>query len=1050
MKLLFLPYRNLDATLRKIVFILLFVFPCTLLAQTQMTITGTVKDEAGNMLAGSLIKVKGSSTATVTDKNGVFRLFFKGTNPTLVVSYLGFATKNVSIENNNPLDIRLVSVEKKLEEVVVIGYSTIKKKDLTGSVASVNMNEFSKAPVKSFDDALAGRVAGVQVSGNDGQPGTTNNIVVRGYGSITQDNSPLYVVDGFPLESSNSNSINPSDIESIEVLKDASATAIYGARGANGVIMITTKKGKASEHPIVSYNGYFGRQDNTKRIALMTPYQYVQYHLEFKDTARLLSDGKTLQTYADMPNLDLQNYIFRVAAMQSHDLAVRGGNKETKYSFSGNALNQDGVVINSGFKRYQGRLTLDESINDKIRVGGSVNISNSKSHGVQVSESSYSSMLSLLANVWGYSPLTNGNDSLLLLPFDPEITNHNGDYRFNPVINAQNQLKESNVNNQTVNTYLQYTIVPNLIFKVTGGVSNITTVKNVFNNTKTQSGNSLLPNNKGVNGSTSTTTSSNWVNENTLTYNKNFKQKHSLNLLVGITSQGENDTYSSISANYLPNESLGIAGLSQAPSDALYANTSSSNWTLASFLGRVTYGYDSKYLATASFRADGSSKFSPENKWGYFPSASFAWRFSKESFMQNFHWLNDGKVRIGFGNTGNNRVDDFSYLGQMGANNNAYSYNNNIVYGSPVTVLGNKNLKWEITSQTNLGFDLAFFNGSLACTVDFYDKISKNLLLNATIPSSSGFQNTYKNIGSVDNRGLEISITNSVRKNRLTWVSSFNISFNQNKVIALSDNQNALFSTVGFDSRYGSNPLYVASIGKPMGQIYGLKWEGVYQYSDFDMTPQGKYILKSNINDNGTIRNNIQPGDIKYKDLNGDGTVNSSDYTVIGRGLPIFVGGFSNTFTYKSFDASVLLQFNYGNDIFNANRLIFEGNGLNSPAINQYASYSNRWEPNRPSNTLYRAGGQGLPYYSSRVIEDGSFIKLKTVSIGYTLKGNNLKLIKFNSIRVYASGQNLYTWSKYSGNDPEVSVRNSALTPGFDYSAYPRARTFVVGVNVIF
>ncbi len=1049
MKLLFLPYRILDATLRKIVCILLLIFPFILLAQSQNAITGTVKDESGNVLAAALIKVKGNSLSTVADKNGAFRLFVKSTNPTLVISYLGFATKEITVTNRSGLDIRLVAVEKKLEEVVVIGYSTIKKKDLTGSVASVNMNEFSKAPVKSFDDALAGRVAGVQVSGNDGQPGTTNNIVVRGYGSITQDNSPLYVVDGFPMESASSNSINPSDIESIEVLKDASATAIYGARGANGVIMITTKRGKSSERAIVTYNGYMGRQDVTKHIPLMTPYQYVQYELEMKDTANLLK-GKTLEDYKSVNGLDLQDYVFRVATMQSHDIAVRSGNKETKYSFSGNVLNQDGVVINSGFKRYQGRLTIDQTINDKFKVGGTVNISNSKSRGIQVSENSYSTMLSLLANVWGYSPLKNGNDSLLMLPFDPEITNHNGDYRFNPVINAQNQLTESIVSNQTVNAFLQYTIVPNLVFKMTGGVTNISTVRNVFNNSKTQSGNSILPNNKGVNGSTSTAMSSNWVNENTLTYTKTIHQKHSLNLLGGITSQAESNTFNSISANYLPNESLGVSGLYQAPSGALSAYTTSTNWSLASLLGRVTYSYDSRYLATLSFRADGSSKFSPENKWGYFPSASFAWRFNKEAFMQNFRWLSDGKVRIGIGNTGNNRVSDFSYLGQMGANNYAYSYNNSIVYGSSVTALGNRNLQWESTSQTNLGFDLAFFNGSLSLTVDLYDKVSKNLLLNATIPTTSGFQTTYKNIGSVDNRGLEISLTNSLRKNAFTWVSTFNISFNQNKVLSLSENQNSLFSSVGFDAGYGSNPLYIASIGKSMGQIYGLKWDGIYQYSDFDMTPQGGYVLKSNITDNGTTRNTVKPGDIKYKDLNGDGTVNSSDYTVIGRGIPVFVGGFSNTFTYKSFDVSVLLQYNYGNDIVNANRLIFEGNGLNNLKINQYATYANRWEPNNPSNTLYRAGGGGLPYYSSRVIEDGSFIKLKTVSVGYTVKGNKLKLIKMNSIRIYASGQNLYTWSNYSGNDPEVSVRNSALTPGFDYSAYPRARTFVVGVNVVF
>ncbi len=425
---------------------------------------------------------------------------------------------------------------------------------------------------------------------------------------------------------------------------------------------------------------------------------------------------------------------------------------------------------------------------------------------------------------------------------------------------------------------------------------------------------------------------------------------------------------------------------------------------------------------------------------------------SAENFMKNLKFVSDAKLRISYGQTGNNRVGDFStYSTFIIEPMAAYAFNNAVVKGIIPMAIGNPGLKWESTSTTNIGYDLSMFKGRVDLTIDAYRKTTSGLLLNALLPTTTGYLNAFKNVGSVRNQGLEFTLnTINVKTPNFQWSSNFNISFNQNKLVGLADNQESLQTPIVWERRYTGVPLYVAKLNQPIAQMFGYVWDGVYQYSDFDKLPDGRYILRADVVNNGSARTSVQPGDIKYKDINGDGMVSTLDQTQIGRSNPIHTGGFSNNLNYKNFDLNVFFQWSYGNDIVNANRLIFEGNATTSVNLNQYASYADRWTPTNPSNTLHRIGGQGPAYYSSRVIEDGSYLRLKTVSLGYNLGGSLVKAIKVKSLRVYTSGQNLWTWTNYSGPDPEVSVKNSTLTPGFDYSAYPRARTITFGLNATF
>jgi TonB-linked SusC/RagA family outer membrane protein len=1043
---------------KKLIHVIVFTLLAFAVNAQTKKVSGTVTTADNLPLQGVSVKLKGGKAATITNATGQFTIDIseKLNTKTLVFASLGFTTSEIIVTNQENLTVKLVPNVSELDEVVVVGYGTQRKRDLTGAVSKVDVSDLQKAPVRSFEEALGGRVAGVTVTSADGQPGSANNIVIRGNNSITQDNSPLWVVDGVPIENPNNNAINPADIESIEVLKDASATAIYGARAANGVIMVTTKKGVLGKTKF-SFASSYAEQDIIKKMQVLSPYEFVRYQSEYdaiNTNSQYLTNGNTVDYYKAILGVNWQDAVLKTAPMLNHSLSMSGGTDATKYYVSLSALNQEGVIKFSGYDRYQGRFRLDQTVNSKLKIALNVNYSALKSYGTIPSslENGSSQSSSLMSQVWGYRPVTNGQNYDLNTE-DPLFAGDPNDSRFNPYERIRYEVRNRFSNTIFANLGVDYKITKDLSFKSTIAVTNDVNRNETFNGSKTPAGSPTTVGGRanGVNGSVIYQTTNSYVNENTLNYNKKFGKKNTIDAVAGFTAQGVNKYNYGVAAAKLPNESLGLAGLDEGiPSTVVSTKTRNS---LASALGRINYSYDGKYLASASFRADGSSKFSPDNKWSYFPSGSLAWRFSQEKFMDQFSFINDGKIRVSHGLVGNNRVSDFAYLTTMYSPITISYPFNNVPNSSTIPyTLGNPNLRWESTTQSDAGIDLSLFKSKIGLTVDVYRKVTKDLLLNADMPTSSGFATAYKNIGSVQNQGLEITLnTKLIDKSKFSWNSSFNIAFNENKILSLNDGQEALLSTISWDNTpWKSLPAYIAKVGQPIGQFYGYIWDGLYQIKDFNVTPSGAYVLKTNITSNTTTASpKIQPGHIKYRDLNGDLIMNDNDKTVIGNATPKFTGGFTNNFKYNNFDLNLFLQYSYGGQLLNANRLAFEGNS-GRLLQNQFASVLDRWTPTNQNNTMYVAKGDGDKVYSSRVIEDGSYLRLKTLQFGYTLPIKDAKRLNVQSFRIYVSGQNLWTLTNYTGYDPEVSAYSSALTPGFDYSVYPRAKTMTIGINLNF
>lgn len=1008
------------------------------------------KDDAP--IVGAIVSEKSNpSNAVISDVNGNFSI---SVTPKAIIQIrcMGFLTKEVQITEENNYNIKLEEDEKLLDEVVVVGYGSMKKNDLTGAVGVVKIDDMLKAPVESFDKALAGRIAGVQVSSADDQPGSGVDIVIRGGNSLTQDNSPLYVIDGFPIEGFNGSALNPRDIKSITILKDASSTAIYGSRGANGVIIVETLDGKVGKTN-VTYDGSVGIQRVSKKMDVMDAYEFVKYQYEINPTyanSQFLYDGKTLDDYRNVKAIDWQDLLFRDALTHSHNISINGGSNKTRYSASLSYTDQEGVVINSGYERYQEKLYLDHYLTDKVRFNIGFDHINDKGYGEIASTSTvgtqtYASYL--LYRTWGYRPIL-GKDAVDITNefLDPDAN----DTRVNPVMDTKNSQREKKGEYVRYNARLYYKITKDLELQIKGGIYNRTFRETGFYGSETSRGSLLLSGNtKGINGTVNFRELKTWLNENTLTYNKKFGI-HSLNLLGGWTSQQTKDERWQLSGEQLPVEEMGLSGLDTGIPGAISAYQATNR--MMSFFGRVNYDLMSKYLFTATLRADGSSKFHPDNQWGYFPSFAMAWRISEEKFMKNLSFIHNTKLRLSYGQTGNDNVGDYVRMHQMSTDYQYhYPIGNTPSFGIKSNLMGNPDLKWETTDQWDAGLDMAFANGRINATVDWYYKKTRDLLLYAGVPYTTGYTRVYKNIGSIKNTGIEFTIaTTNVKTNKFTWETDFNISFNKNEILSLNDDQDKLLSTMsGLDS-YSNSNLYMAQVGGPASQFIGLIWEGVYTYDDFDNV-NGSYILKKDVPANGNPRSGIKPGDIKYRDVNGDGTISEKDNVVIGRTQPIHVGGFNNNFIYDRFSLNIFFQWSYGNDILNANRIYLEGNQVNRSGLNQFATYANRWTPENTNTDIFRAGGQGpVGYYSTRLIEDGSYLRLKTVSLSYQLPEKVNKWIGTQSLSASLSAQNLYTWTSYSGMDPEVSVRGSALTPGFDYSAYPRSRSMVFSIKATF
>ncbi len=948
----------------------------------QVLVKGTVKDNLGEGVPGASVQVKGTSQGTITDLDGKFTLNIPQKNATLVISFIGYVTVEQKADSQKPMVITLKEDTKTLDEVVVVGYQEVRRRDLTGSVAKANMADVLTAPVASFDQALGGRIAGVNVTSGEGMPGGNMSIVIRGNNSLTQENSPLFVIDGFPIEdSSAASTLNPSDIESLDFLKDASATAIYGARGANGVVIITTKKGKVGRAQL-SYDGSFGVQHVTRTIPMMDAYEFVKLQNEMYPTVVAGSylmnyEGKqwTLDDYKNIPQYNWQDEIFKTAWQQNHTVRLAGGTEGVRYNASLSYFDQDGTLIETGYKRMQGRMNTVVR-RGKLNMSLTTNYSRSIQTGSTPSSTSYSGMNNLFYSVWGYRPVTSPDTPLSFL-MDSSTDNavdSSNDYRFNPIKSQKNEYRKSYTNNLQMNGFAEYEVLKGLKLKVSAGYTYDSRKQDQFNNSNTRYGGPTSTDK--VNAQVTRQERLTWLNENTLTYQTNIKKKHFLNVLGGITFQNSDYEIYSFRTTHIPNESLGMAGMS-------------------------------------------------EGQAGTTTSAKSSWAVLKS--------------RVG------------SYTSTNSLPSGVYPFDNDATNAGVVpTSLPNKDLKWETTEQWNAGLDLGFFDERIGITMDIYRKTTRDLLLDASLPFSSGYYSATKNIGKVRNDGLELSLnTVNFQTRAFKWTTNFNISFNKNKVLALSENQTALLTAAQFDQNYNGQSSYIAKVGLPMGLMYGYVYEGTYKYDDFNKSGNS-YSLKPGVPHYST-ETNTQPGMPKYADLNGDGVVDSNDRTIIGRGLPIHTGGFTNNFEYKGIDLSIFFQWSYGNDIMNANRLFFESSNNRSRELNQFASYANRWTPENPTSDIPAAtNSSSNRVISSRIIEDGSYLRLKNVTVGYTFPAKLVKKWKIDKARVYVAAQNLWTCTGYSGYDPEVSVRNSALTPGLDYSSYPRAYSISFGVSLGF
>ncbi|MBZ4189890.1 SusC/RagA family TonB-linked outer membrane protein [Niabella beijingensis] len=1045
-----------------VLLLLLLGISGTLTAQT-IQVSGVISNASGEPLAGVTVNEKGSARSVQTQANGQYSINVAG-NAVLVVSHVGYEGKEVAVNDREQIDISLLADDKSLEQVVVVGYGTQKRKDLTGAISSVSGAELAKVPVQNVAQALQGRLAGVQVTMTDGSPGAEPSIKIRGGTSITQSNQPLYVVDGVP-QTDGLAFLDPMDIENIDVLKDASATAIYGARGANGVVLITTKQTKAGK-VTVNYDGYVGIKKITSEIPVMGAYDYLllDYERRAGDSARvagfetLYGPYDSLQTiYGNRPGKNWQDEVFGSAVMnQYHKISINGGSKETRFNVFYSRNKDEGIMLNSGSTKNIGKIMLNHKIGNKLTINAIANYSNQKITGLPPTEGG-NARLTVLQTLLQYRPVSGRNpsddDALLDLETDP-LDNQSSPAFQSPIIGARSRLRERVINTLNANATLQYNINRHLTYR---GLISYTVKGNKFKQFNTAES-IVAIRSGGPFGSIDEQNDSRLNYNNTLTYNQNFGQQHRMDVTVGQEYIYNYLERFGASASNFPTVNNGWDDLSMG---TVFGTPSSyaEDDKLLSFFGRVNYGYKDKYLLTASLRADGSSKFGANNRWGIFPSAAFAWRIINEEFIRNIPVFSDLKLRVSYGQSGNNRISNYAALGIY--TTGSYPLNNNIVASAYQNNLPNPNLKWEANQAVNIGLDLGLWDQRVTLTAELYDNRSKDLLFDTRIPSSSGFITQFQNIGTTSSRGLEFTLnTANIRNANFNWNTSFNIAFNRTKVLELSEGE-----TSKIVNSYTTLNDFILQVGQPVGIMYGYVTDGLYQVSDFDYNASGNtYTLKP-----GVVKDNrtVQPGYQKFKDISGpdgvpDGVINDLDRTAIGNANPRYTGGINNTFSYKGFDLSVFLNFSVGNDVYNAN--VLNNAALSNDLKNTLSRFTDRWmtidasgqRVTDPDALTALNQGKTIPSYIgmvsdrlySTIIEDGSFLRINNVSLGYSLPKSWIQRAKIANARVYFTAYNLHVFTKYSGYDPEVSTVNNAITPGVDFSAYPRAKSFVFGINL--
>ena len=1056
---------------------IVMLFCATDMFAQSVTVTGRVIDTSGEPLIAVTVYEDGNTAnGTMTDIDGNYTLNVSSAKATIVFSCLGFAEVKETVGLRKNINVTLAEEQLSIDaaEVVSVGYGSVTRRDLTGSISKVDMSEIMKAPITNFDQALTGKVAGVVVTTSDGALGAEANITIRGNNSLTQSSAPLYIIDGLPTESSMATALNSADIESIDILKDASATAIYGARGANGVIVITTKQGSEGK-PKINFSSSWTVSHIANKADLMNGYEFVELQNEIfalsgntnsylKPSEHDLASGITtydLEDYRDASRWnDWQDNIYRTSISQNYNLSIAGGSKEAgnRYNVSMSVVDQDGIIVKSNFQRYQGKVNFQQKLGKTVTFDFMANYSRQITHGVTPTNAQQSSSATgwLIYSVWGYRPVKpkskwSEEGDMVDEMLDADVASSN-DYRFNPAMTVRNEYRKTIVDYLNASAGLTWDITEDLKFKVTGGYTINKRRREEFNGTQTYTGYEGSPSGKGINGGIYWNDKMSWVNDNTLTYTKRFNRKHNFNFLAGFTLSGEKFDYKGTYATQMTTEALGLNGLHTGSYQTV--TPWQYDWTMMSGFFRVNYNYKYKYYLTGSFRADGSSKFPSSNRWGYFPSAGFSWNINREDWLKDKTWLSNAKFRASWGLTGNNRTttpyDYYSQIATLPGNPDSYDYvfGGNIVSGYYPSNMSNENLKWETTEQYNVGLDFSAFESRIKLTFDWYLKNTRDLLLQATIPASSGYTSAMLNVGSMQNKGYEVTIDLvPIQKKNFSWNMNFNIAINRNKVTALTNDQLSLLRSVSWDQRFNAQYPYITQVGKPSGMMYGFIYEGTYKLDDFNSGTS----LKDGVPYMTSVgQDKVRPGDPKYRDINSDGLIDDNDRTIIGCGQPLHTGGFGNTFNFYGFDLNIFFSWSYGNDVINANRLYFENGSITN--TNQLKSYKDRWTVNNPDSDIPRVGADiaSMFVYSSRVVEDASFLRLRNVTLGYTLPRKVLRKMNFDTMRFYISGENLWTLTKYSGPDPEVSTRNSVLTPGFDWSAYPRALGVTAGLSLTF
>ena len=1062
----------------------------------QTTVKGTVKDATGEAVIGATVTEQGTKNATVTDFDGNFTIKVAGNKP-LVISYIGMKTKTVDVKGKSTVSVTMEDDSNTLNELVVIGYGAVRKKDLTGSVATVSSDALQAVPVASATEALTGKMAGVQITTTEGSPDAEMKIRVRGGGSITQSNEPLFIVDGFPVSSISD--IPASDIEDITVLKDASSTAIYGSRGANGVILVTTKSGQAGKVK-VSYNAYYSWKTMAKQLKTLGTRDYLNWQWELGKLQG--SDSQYTNIYGNYEDMDLYDYaqtnnwqdvIFgRTGHTFNHNLSVTGGSENTTYSFNYAHVDDKAIMIGSNFKRDNLSLKLKHKIGKKITLDFSVRYSNTRVNGAGMNENKdeRSSASSRMKDVMLYPPILLSDmsdgydqDSRLIPPYLAVRDNDQAQKRQTFDLNGS----------------FTWEIFKNFKFKTEFGLQHYYNYdKKYYGVTsykaRTDGGN--MPMADFIDKTRTT-----FRNTNTISYD--FKgiiknKDHSLNVMFGqelITKKSDVKTTNlfNFPSSFTAENAWNLTGQGQAYNTPSFIINADDN--LFSFFGRANYNYKDKYLVSATFRTDGSSKFSDGNRWGFFPSAAVAWRISSEPWMEKTQkWLDDLKLRFSFGTAGNNNIDSDAFSRTWTSSSNSNLNNGNALWTAGKAIMPNPDLTWETTITRNIGLDFTLFGSKLSGSVEYYWNTTKDLLILFPTPGT-GYANQYRNLGKTENKGVEITL-NWTAINKKNWGLSFsgNIGFNKNKVKDLGGLPTGIIQSSGWASEITSD--FRVQVGHPIGEIYGYVSDGRYSVDDFeDYEAAGNaWIPRADVADNSAVIGDqyLRPGAMKLQSTTqhwdaeqnawvwnstglpeneageiANGKVTTADMVKIGDTNPTASGGFAINARAYGFDFAANFTFSLGNDVYNANKIEYttsaqrkyrnmidvmaegsrwtnidaEGNLSNDAAtLAALNAGTTMWSPYMKENIL-----------TSWAIENGSFLRLATLTLGYTLPQKFIKKLRLSNLRFYFSCYNVFCWTKYTGFDPEVSTRNKTpLTPGVDYSAYPKSRQFVFGLNLNF